>query len=174
MDLNGIAPGYAVDLLAERLLAQGVTRFMIDIGGEVRAHGHNAQGEPWHVAIERPEAIDAPPYGVLQLDGLAVSTSGEYRQYLSARRQALFAYDRSAHGRPIEHALAAVVVIGPSCMLTDAWATAFNVLGPERGWQLANRLSMAVMFIEWSDGTLVSHATPEFGKHLITEAAPGD
>jgi FAD:protein FMN transferase len=170
IDLNGIAPGYAVDLLADKLLALGATRFMIDIGGEVRAHGRNARNEPWHIAIERPEAADAAPYGVLQLDGLAVSTSGEYRSfYMRDGKRYSHTIDPRT-GRPVDHTLASVVVIGPNCILTDAWATAFNVLGTEEGLALANRLSMAVMFIEWQDGQLTSHATPGFGRHLVSAA----
>jgi thiamine biosynthesis lipoprotein len=170
IDLNGIAPGYAVDLLADRLLALGATRFMIDIGGEVRAHGRNARNEPWHIAIERPDAPDAEPYGVLQLDGLSVSTSGEYRSfYVRDGKRYSHTIDPRT-GRPVDHTLASVVVIGPSCMLTDAWATAFNVLGTEQGLALANRLSMAVMFIEWQNGQLGSRATPSFGSHLVSAA----
>lgn len=172
IDLNGIAPGYAVDLIADKLLALGATRFMIDIGGEVSAHGHNARNEPWHIAIERPVeppgAVDAPPYGVLQLDGLAVSTSGEYRDfYVRDGKRYSHTIDPRT-GRPIDHTLASVVVIGANCMLADAWATAFNVLGAEQGWELANRLSMGVMFIEWQDGQLTSRATPSFGSHLLS------
>ena len=172
VDLNGIAPGYAVDLLAERLLALGATRFMIDIGGEVRAHGRNARDEPWHIAIERPEAPDSAPYGIVQLDGLSVSTSGEYRSFYTRDGKRYSHTIDPRTGRPVDHTLAAVVVIAPSCMLSDAWATAFNVLGTEEGWRLADRLSMAVMFIEWRDGELTSRATAEFGKHLVA-AEPG-
>jgi thiamine biosynthesis lipoprotein len=170
IDLNGIAPGYAVDLLADKLLALGATRFMIDIGGEVRAQGRNARNQPWHIAIERPEAIEAPPYGVLQLDGLSVSTSGEYRAFYMRDGERYSHTIDPRTGRPVDHTLASVVVIGPKCILTDAWATAFNVLGTEEGLALANRLSMAVMFIEWQDGQLTSRATPSFGSHLVSGA----
>jgi len=171
VDLNGIAPGYAVDLLAERLLSLGATRFMIDIGGEVRAHGRNARDEPWHIAIERPEAIEAPPYGVLQLDGVAVSTSGEYRHFYARDGKRYSHTIDPRTGRPVDHSLAAVVVIAPSCMLSDAWATAFNVLGTEEGWRVAQQMNMAVMFIEWQEGQLTSRATAGFGKHLVAQDA---
>src|SRR5262249_13324826 len=52
VDLNGIAPGYTVDLLAERLQSLHVTNFMIDIGGEVQARGRNAEGKLWRIAVE--------------------------------------------------------------------------------------------------------------------------
>src|SRR5678816_2339377 len=81
IDLNGIAPGFAVDRLADRLRALRIENFMIDVGGEIRAHGRNARGEPWHIAIEHPVDTQRTPYASVWLDGAAVSTSGEYRDY---------------------------------------------------------------------------------------------
>src|SRR6185503_245432 len=81
IDLNGIAPGFAVDRLAARLEALHAENFMIDIGGEIRARGHNAHGDPWHIAIERPVDTQRAPYAGVWLNGASVSTSGEYRDY---------------------------------------------------------------------------------------------
>src|SRR5688572_13845555 len=66
VDLNGIAPGFAVDRLAERFVAMRIERFMIEIGGEVRTRGLNSKGEPWRVAIERPVDVERPPYAIVQ------------------------------------------------------------------------------------------------------------
>jgi thiamine biosynthesis lipoprotein len=169
VDLNGIAPGYAVDLLAERLRALQVAHFMIDIGGEVRAQGRNGRGELWRIAVEKPIDAEPEPYAIVQLDDAAVTTSGEYRHY----------YDRDGHryghtidprtARPVEHSLASVVVIGPTSMYTDAWTTALNVLGTEAGRELAQKRSMAVMFVDVAaNGELVSVVTPQFQQHLAT------
>ena len=167
VDLNGIAPGYAVDLIAQRLRDLRVSHFMIDIGGEVRAQGRNARGEPWRIAVERPVDAEPEPYAIVQLSDAAVTTSGEYRHY----------YDRDGHryshtidprtGRPVEHSLASVVVIGPTSMHADAWATVFNVLGAEAGRELASRLAMPVMFIEARGAELHSVATPQFEPYVV-------
>lgn len=169
VDLNGIAPGYAVDLMAERLKSMHITHFMIDIGGEVRALGRNAHGQPWRIAVERPIDSEPEPYAIVQLDDAAVTTSGEYRHY----------YDRAGHryshtidprtGRPVAHSLASVVVIGPTSMHTDAWATAFNVLGTEAGQALAARLGMPVLFIEAQGGQFRSISTPQFRTYLAPQ-----
>lgn len=166
VDLNAIAPGYAVDLMAERLRAMQLEHFMIDIGGEVRAQGRNARGEPWRIAVERPVDGEPEPYVILQLENAAVTTSGEYRHY----------YERDGHryshtidprtGRPVEHNLASVVVIGPTSMYTDAWATALNVLGTEAGSKLARQRAMSVMFIDAVGAGLVPVATPQFHAYV--------
>lgn len=166
VDLNGIAPGYAVDVMAERLRGLHLAHFMIDIGGEVRAQGRNARGELWRIAVEKPIDAEPEPYAIVQLDDAAVTTSGEYRHYYDrdGRRYSHTIDPRT--GRPVEHSLASVVVIGPTSMYTDAWATAFNVLGTEAGRELARQRAMPVMFIDAVDGELVSVATPQFEPYL--------
>jgi thiamine biosynthesis lipoprotein len=166
IDLNGIAPGYAVDLIAERFQSMHLSHFMIDLGGEVRAQGRNARGEAWRIAVERPIDAEPEPYAIVSLDNASVTTSGEYRHY----------YDRDGHryshtidprsGRPVEHTLASVVVIGPTTMYVDAWAKVFNVLGTEAGRKLAIERAMPVMFIEAQGTGLHSVTTPQFDPYL--------
>jgi thiamine biosynthesis lipoprotein len=173
VDLNSIAPGYAVDLMAERLRSLQLTHFMIDIGGEVLAQGRNARGESWRIAVEKPIDAEPQPYAIVQLDNAAVTTSGEYRHY----------YDRDGHryshtidprtGRPVQHDLASVVVIGPSSMYTDAWATALNVLGSAAGRELAEKRAMAVMFIDAVDDGLVPVVTPQFEAYVAVPPSEG-
>lgn len=169
IDLNGVAPGYAVDLIAERFQSMQLRDFMIDLGGEVRAQGRNARGEAWRIAVERPIDAEPEPYAIVNLDNASVTTSGEYRHY----------FDRDGHryshtidprtGRPVEHSLASVVVIGPSTIYVDAWATALNVLGTEAGRKLAIERAMPVLFIEAQGTELHSVTTPQFDPYVIPD-----
>jgi thiamine biosynthesis lipoprotein len=162
IDLNGIAPGFAVDRLADRLLALRVESFMIDIGGEIRARGRSGRGEPWHIAVEHPGDTRRTPYAGVWLDGASVSTSGEYRDYYErdGRRYSHTIDPRTA--RPLERAVGSVVVIAPSTALADGWATALNVLGPRDGLALAAKEHMPVLFIERDGDGWRSASTPEF------------
>jgi thiamine biosynthesis lipoprotein len=166
IDLNAIAPGYAVDQLSERLSSMGVEHYMINLGGEVRVQGRNAQGAAWRIATERPVDGEPVPYAIMRLSDLAVTTSGEYRRYyeLDGQRYSHTIDPRTA--RPVQHSLASVVVIGPTSMYTDGWATALNVLGAQAGHDLAVRRDIAAMFIEWRDGRLHWRATPGFEAHM--------
>lgn len=165
IDLNGIAPGFAVDRLADRLLALRVENFMIDIGGEVRALGRNARGEQWRIAIEHPVETPRTPYAGVRLDGASVSTSGEYRDYYErdGRRYSHTIDPRTA--RPLDRAAGSVVVVASSTVLADGWATALNVLGPREGLALAGKEHMAVLFIERDGEGWRSQATPEFERY---------
>jgi len=51
IDLDGIAPGLAVDRIADRLEALGIRDYLVELGGEVRARGRSAAGRPWRVAV---------------------------------------------------------------------------------------------------------------------------
>ena len=81
-DLFGIAKGYGVDKVAELLDYAGYTDFMVEIGGELRVAGHSPRGTPWRIAIEQPDAsIFGQVNKTLQVSGVAVATSGDYRNY---------------------------------------------------------------------------------------------
>jgi thiamine biosynthesis lipoprotein len=169
VDLNGIAPGYAVDLLGQRLQSMAIQNFMIDIGGEVRAQGRNASGLLWRIAVERPIDAEPEPYAIVQLDNASVTTSGEYRHYFDRDGQRYSHTIDPRTGRPVSHSLASVVVIGSTSMHTDAWATALNVLGTQEGHALATKLDMPVLFIDAEGGKLRSVTTPRFAPYLAPQ-----
>ena len=171
IDLNGIAPGVAVDLLAARFKTLRIDNFMIDIGGDIQVSGRNGRNERWRIAVERPVDTERNAYAILQLDDEAVTTSGEYRNYYvrDGHRYSHTIDPRTA--RPVEHKLASVIVIGKSSGSIDAWATAFNVLGPDQGYELASRLRMPVMFIVSRGAQLEHRATAQFTPHLLPSGA---
>lgn len=148
LDLDAIAPGYAVDLVAERLEDAGIDRYMIEIGGEVRVHGRNADGVPWRIGIERPETAGRSVARVLELDAMAVSTSGDYRDFFETGGARYSHTLDPRSGRPVTHGLASVTVLRPTAAEADALATALSVLGPVDGFELAERSGWAALFVE--------------------------
>ncbi|HEY8538478.1 MAG TPA: FAD:protein FMN transferase [Steroidobacteraceae bacterium] len=162
IDVNGIAPGYAVDLLAERFEALGLHDFMIDIGGEVLTRGRNALGTAWQIAVERPiEEEPQQPFVILQLEDVSVTTSGEYRHYFEREGQRYSHTIDPRTGRPIQ-SFGSVCVVGPSSLLIDAWATVLNVLGPEQGLALAEKEGLAAMYIVAEGDELRARTSSEF------------
>ena len=147
IDLCGIAKGYAVDRMAHVLQQHGVRHALAALDGELRAIGGQAGGAPWAVAIERPEAGRRAVHGVLELEDLAVATSGDYRHYLDVGNA------RSAHTMdarrcaPVNNTVASVTVLTRTCMLADAWATALLVAGPDEGPVMAQRMGLDVLFL---------------------------
>ncbi|MBZ0115152.1 MAG: FAD:protein FMN transferase [Thermoanaerobaculia bacterium] len=174
IDLSAIAKGFAVDLVAEELAAAGYSDFMVEVGGEVRTAGVNSSGIPWRIAIEHPvvdfDGATSPAesgfYAIVPLSGLAMATSGDYRNYheVEGRRVSHTIDPRTA--RPIEHRLASVSVVMPRCAAADAWATALTVLG-EEGVGVAEKLDLAALFLfRQPDGSFRQRATPAFARLL--------
>ena len=166
LDVNGIAPGYAVDLIAERFDALGVRDYLVELGGEVRARGSSPAGRPWRVAVEAPLSGERKPYALVELDGLAVSTSGDYRDFREVNGRRFSHTIDPRTGAPVTHGLASVSVVHPSAAHADAYATALMVLGPDAGMALAGRLGLAALFIERSaDGqAFTERSTPAFDR----------
>lgn len=161
-DVNAIAPGYAVDRVAAALDGLGYQRYMIEIGGEVRTNGVNAEGRPWQIAIERPLTYARAVERVLSLTDTSVSTSGDYRDYYEKDGVRISHTIDPRTGRPIAHALASVTVVHDTCTLADAYATALMVLGPDDGYDLAVRLDLPALFI--------IHSGPEGSVEKATSA----
>jgi thiamine biosynthesis lipoprotein len=162
-DLGGIAKGYGVDLAASAIEAAGLEHYMIEVGGEVRTRGRNAQGQAWRIGIEEPDAMPQRARAVVPLSGRAMATSGDYRIYFehAGRRYSHEIDPRTA--APIAHGLASVTVVADDCMTADALATALIVMGPESGWALAQRQALAAYFIvRGADGRLHERATEAF------------
>jgi thiamine biosynthesis lipoprotein len=142
-----------VDELADLLRHQGITHFMIEVGGEVRTSGQKPDGKLWRIAIERPGAIpgERGVELVIEPGESAVATSGDYRNYFEENGVRYSHTINPFTGRPIVHRLASVTVVNDSSGLADGWATALNVAGPEVGMQLAEQENLAVFMIVRDD-----------------------
>ena len=134
LDFNAIAQGYTVDLLAQLLEQKGITNFMVELGGEVKAQGKKADGSEWKIGIDRPEenAEGRPLEAVVMLENKGLATSGNYRKFYSENGRK-FAHIIDPHtGYPAKHNLLSATVVAPDCMTADAYATAFMVMGLEK------------------------------------------
>lgn len=150
-DFSALAPGYAADRVAGLLAARGLRNILVDVGGEIVARGHNADGEPWQVAVERPEAPRRTAARVVPLRDAAIATSGDYRNYreVDGRRVSHILDPRT--GRPIAHRLASATVVDAEAARADGLATALMVLGPDDGLALARQLDLAVLLLVRND-----------------------
>ncbi|GAB4378559.1 MAG: FAD:protein FMN transferase [Calditrichia bacterium] len=160
-DLGAIAKGYAVDKIAEYLDSLNLSNYMVEIGGEIRTRGKNANGKPWRIGIATPEEI-VDVYKVLPLSNIGIATSGDYRNYFEKDGVRYSHTIDPQTGRPITHKLASVSVVHPSCMVADAFATAIDVMGPEKGYQFALQKELPVFMIVREKNNFAEKVTPQF------------
>lgn len=160
IDLSSIAKGYAVDAVAETLLAAGVTRFMIEVGGEVRVGRRKSVSRPWQIGIENPLFPEGRPHAAVQMENTSLASSGGYRNFKELKDGKLASHiidprtGRPMENRPMENRLLGVSVLAETCMEADAWATALSVLGSEEGLRLAKSQNppLRVMFLVDKNG----------------------
>ena len=165
LDLNAIAKGQAVDRVATRLLEMGCTHFLIGIGGEYRGEGVRPDGQPWWVEIEQPPGAALPPLRVA-LAGLSVATSGDYRRaVMRGGRRFSHSLD-PATDEPIADGVASVAVLGRSCMVADAEATAITVLGADHGHDWAVSRGLAAQILVREGGGFRERLTPALAAML--------
>ncbi len=155
IDLCGIAKGYAVDRMAAVLQQQGVRHALVALDGELRAVGGQPGGGAWPVALEQPEAGRRAVRGVIELQDLAVATSGDYRHFWDVQGQRLAHTMDARSGAPVHNGVASVTVLARSCMHADAWATALLVAGPGAGLALAQRMGLEALWLLHREGALV-------------------
>ena len=171
LDLCGIAKGYAVDRMAAVLQQHGVGHALAALDGELRAVGSQASGAPWAVALESPEAGQRAVRGVLELQDLAVATSGDYRHYLNVGDAHLAHTMDARRAAPVNNAVASVTVLARTCMEADAWATALLVAGPGEGLAMAQRRGLEVLFLLRRPEGLVEMGLGRFGASTVRQGA---
>lgn len=132
LDFGGIGKGYAVDRAIDKLRELGVTNAMVKAGGDLRVMGLPPGKDAWEVQIEDPRK--AGKRTTIRLMGGALSTSGNYENYfeVAGKRYSHILDPRT--GVPVQ-GIASCTVTGPTCLETDAYATAFFVLGPEQAFK---------------------------------------
>lgn len=148
LDFNGIAKGYAVDLLMTALRKQGVRDALVEIGGELSGAGLKPDGTPWWIDVDRPTPFPGSQLPSLRvaLHELSIATSGCERHFIDAGRTFSHSINPQT-GMPIDNGMIAATVIHSSCMEADAYATAFMVMGPTATLDLANRYEIAAMLL---------------------------
>lgn len=153
IDLNSIAKGYTVDLLAEYIEQTGAENYIVDIGGEVRCKGHNRQGNPWRIGVESPfdgnmtdgEYIERR----IALTSGAMATSGNYRRYYLNEKGEKIAHTidpRTGYSNPSR--LLSATVVASTCAEADALCTMLLAMGDKAALAFAEaHPTMAVYLI---------------------------
>lgn len=145
IDLGGIAKGYCVDLLVERIVAAGCPNVFVEWGGEIRVHGRHSDGRAWKVFVGRLNDMD-PKNAIahLELEDQSIATSGDYIQNWTIWKdgqKVIYSHIMDPKsGKPLESTqsgVASATVLAPSCVMADALATVammYPTLEEARDW----------------------------------------
>jgi FAD:protein FMN transferase len=156
VDLSSLGKGRGVDRVAEYLDARGLTDYLVDLSGKLRARGRNGAGSAWRVAVERPGPDQPVSGGVLANEAVtladaSIATAGDYRRFFESGGRHYSHIIDPATGYPVAHVTVSATALAADCMRADALATVLMAMPPAAALQLANERGIAALLIE-NDG----------------------
>lgn len=156
-DFNAVAKGYGIDRIASYIESQGLTDFLVELGGEVLARGQNLDREsPWVAGIE---AIDSDMemrgyQAAVNLTDIAMAASGNYRKFRidSATGKRFVHTLNPLTGSAESSDITSATVLATTCAQADAYATAFMALGLEKSKKLIETLAGIDAYLTYAVG----------------------
>jgi thiamine biosynthesis lipoprotein len=167
IDVNGIAQGYTVDVIANFFKWKKISSYIIEVGGELRVHGKKPNGESFRIGIEAPNADDYSMPTLqrrISVDAGAVTTSGNYRKFHESGGKRISHIIDPRTGHPVENELISVTVYAKDAITADGYDNAIMLMGLEKGMKFIERSkNMAAFFIYRNfDGSVADTATANF------------
>lgn len=153
LDFNAFAQGYSVDLVSDFLLSKGIPSFVVEIGGEVYAHG-KLNGHAWRIGLEQPIENKETKNSVsifFELDDVAVATSGNYRKFTEENGFKIVHHIDPKTGQPTSNQLLSASIFTDRCISSDALATAILVMGLEQAKEFLAQHSEIQAYLIYSD-----------------------
>lgn len=151
LDLGGIAKGYALDLIAKQLRAQGVKLFSLNFGGHLLVHG-----------LSVPTTVFDPnmptrPLAKCTLTSGSLSVSAQDKRYVTSagKRRGHLLHPKTGKS---ETKSQISLVYHSSAMLADAWSTALFLLHEAEFEQLANAEKIAALHVDVDAAPVISPA----------------
>ena len=138
LDFGGFGKEYAADRAATLLANEGAQHGLVNLGGDIRVIGPQADGSPWLMGIRHPrEAREA--HAARQNDAViasipissgALATSGDYERFFVDDKQRFCHILNPKTGWPAQH-WQSISVIAPMCVAAGAMATTAMLKGPD-------------------------------------------
>lgn len=133
LDVGAIAKGYAVERIADSLMGYGITSYVLDVGGNLRAIGAKADGSKWKTGVQNPKPEDGKSYVYyLYVEDCSVVTSGDYQRYYTVDGKKYHHIINKDTLMPAEY-FSSVTVMVEDSGVADALSTALFNMSYESG-----------------------------------------
>ncbi len=152
LDVGAIAKGYAVEMIAQMLEADGITGYVLNVGGNVRTIGTKPDGAPWIAGIENPDPTADGYAAYLALNGHSLVTSGSYQRFYTVNGKN---YHHIIDADTLAPAVgfSSVSIVCRHSALADALSTALFCMTAEEGLALMSSVPDAEALWIAEDGT---------------------
>ncbi|MGG7664704.1 FAD:protein FMN transferase [Dyadobacter sp. BHUBP1] len=177
IDVNGIAQGYSVDVVASFLEARGIGNYVVEIGGEIRTKGRKLPGnEPMKIGIETPSAhaFDVPAIReIISIGDGAVTTSGNYRKFRESGGVRLSHIIDPQTGYPVQREIISATVVAPEAVIADGFDNALLAAGIDGAFEILSRHPEmeAYLIYRKPDGTVADTASAGFERYVVLTTA---
>ncbi len=163
IDVNGIAQGYSVDVLADFLENKGIRRYIVEIGGELRMKGKKPDGSYPKIGIEAPNSLNAAYQKIIVPKKGAITTSGSYRKFIESKGLKQAHLIDAKTGYSIKSKNISVTVYAKTAMLADAYDNVLMGMDvAEAFYFLKKHPELEAFFIYQQQGLLKDTATTGF------------
>jgi thiamine biosynthesis lipoprotein len=167
LDLNGIAQGYSVDLLAGLLEQHHIVNYLVELGGELRVKGNKLNGEPFAIGIEGVNDDDLNPEPmrkVIKPGNGAITTSGNYRKHHQSGGKQISHIINPLTGYPVQNELISVTVYAKDALTADGYDNGFMAMGLNKSLSFLTARKDIGAYIVYRDknGTIRDTVTPSF------------
>ncbi len=153
LDVGAWGKGEGLDRARDAVAGENAP-WMIDIGGQIAAHGSAGGGDGWPVAVAHPLDRGTPLFELrLEEGSLATSAGSERDLYVSGRRVAHILDPRTAQPASFT---GSVTVWHEDALVADILSTALFVMGPEAGLRWAEARGVAACYLVPRDGGAVA------------------
>lgn len=138
IDLGGVAKGYTADVISDILTEEGVKSAIIDLGGNIFAHGLKVDGSTWRIGIQNPFSDRGDIIGTITVKNKSIVTSGIYERYIEKDGIKYHHILSPKTGYPYENELAGITIISDKSSDGDALSTSVFAMGVEEGMKFVN------------------------------------
>lgn len=154
-NFSAITKGFGCDMVAEMLKRNGVTDYLVEIGGEIALSGVNSRGEPWRIMVDMPDTaalhseltVIIPPSG-------GVATSGNYRNFRVTDSGTVWHTINPVTGRPAPAHILSATVLAPDVMVADAVATSCMAMNPDSAMKMVEAYPGVEVLLVMPDNSL--------------------
>jgi thiamine biosynthesis lipoprotein len=157
-DFNAVAKGYGIDRIGHYLKSQGVTDYLIELGGEILASGRNLiKDQSWTVGVESvtSDANDRSFAEVVTVSNQGLASSGNYRKFRidSVTGKKYVHTINPLTGLAEQSDVTSATVIAGTCAVADAYATAFMAMGLDKAKALLLTSGNIEAYLTYTDST---------------------
>lgn len=172
LDMNGIAQGYSVDVLAGLLERHGVGRYIVELGGELRVKGLKPDGSAFRVGIERPSTAEGDGTvidDVVEIREGAITTAGSYRKFLQEGDRRVSHHINPKTGYPFTTSTISATVYSRDAMTADGYDNVMMAMPVADAITFADQADGIAVFIVYQDEQGAVKDTMSSGfRHLMT------